>query len=219
MDELLNKKITVDQFNIMAPDYGKGLWGIYFRYSYKKAIKAVRQYIKSYSKILDLGCGTGGLTIILFSLLGDEGEVIGIDVSPKMIDAANAFIENDAYRLENKKIKFINGEAGKLLFPNNYFDLAFCLNSFHHHFDQRSVLNEVYRVLAPGGIFVLVDPFLDNPFRKFWGLFLKFLFHEPYVLYHTRNSLRELFEQTKMTLLRQEKLLYFVLISVYKKNN
>ncbi|MCD6270656.1 methyltransferase domain-containing protein, partial [bacterium] len=142
------KKASLDQFDNWAKHYDIGLWSLYFRYSYKKVIEIAKPYIGPGNKILDIGCGTGELTIRLSSLLDENGEIIGTDISSEMIKIAN--YKKNKY-CKNKNLKFIVGEANKLPFPNNYFHFVFCLNSFHHYPNQRQALEEIYRVLKPNG--------------------------------------------------------------------
>ena len=215
MDKFLQDKTIAEQFNEMAPHYEKGFWGVYFRYGYRKVRKISEPYIKPDSKILDLGCGTGGLTFNFSSLLNENGEINGVDISPKMIEVAN--LTKEKYYSKSKNINFILNEADNLPFPDNYFNLAVCLNSFHHYFSQRDVIYEISRVLTPGGFFILLDAFSDNPSRKFWNFILKIIFKEPYAKYHTKESLKDLFSTSKMKLVKQKSFLYFALISIYQK--
>lgn len=219
MEKSLHEKMTAEQFDKMASSYSEGLWGIYFRHCYRKIREIAKLYVKPESRILDLGCGTGGLELNLSSLLNENGKIIGVDISPKMIEVANFIIEGDKCYNKYKNIKFILGEADKLPFPDDYFNLVFCLNSLHHHFNQCDTINEISRIMKAGGFFILLDPFLDNPIRKFWGLVLKFLFNEPDAKYHTKKSLEYLFDKGSMKLLKQESFLYFALISIYRKND
>ena len=209
------RKATIHYFNNWSSSYDKGLWGLYFRACYKKVLATVKEHIKSGDKILDLGCGTGDLAIKISYLLDNNGEVIGLDISQGMIGIANH--KKTKYTIKDNKLKFIVGDSNNLPFPDEYFDLIFCLNSFHHYLDQKKTIGEIIRVLKTGGVFIILDPFLDNVLRRFWGKILVHLFKEPYAIYHTRESLRTFFKNTKMILLRQNVFLYFILISVYKK--
>jgi len=216
MEKLSQEKTVANQFDKMAPHYEEGPWGIYFRYCYKKIREISEPYIRPESKILDLGCGTGGLVASLSPLIEKYGEIIGVDISPKMIEVA---IKNNKHYNKDKNIRFVVSGAEKLPFQDSYFNLVFCLNSFHHYFNQRDAINEICRIMAPDSFFILLDAFSDNPIRKLWGLVLKFLFNEPYAKYHTKSSLNDLFNKSNMQLLKQERFFYFALISIYKKNN
>jgi len=81
MEKLLQEKTVAKQFDKMAPHYEEGPWGIYFRYCYKKIREISEPYIRPESKILDLGCGTGGLVASLSPLEGEKGS--GAILSPQ----------------------------------------------------------------------------------------------------------------------------------------
>jgi len=64
---------------------------------------------------------------------------------------------------ENIKGKLVIGDASKLDFPDNFFDCAFSSDFFEHISLEvkEKVISEVYRVLKPGGIFVIKTPNLS----------------------------------------------------------
>jgi ubiquinone/menaquinone biosynthesis C-methylase UbiE len=94
--------------------------------------------------ILDLGCGSGENSIKLAKI---GYEVHGIDISPNTIKLAKKITHQ--HGLENK-IKFSAGIAEKLNFPNNYFDYVYGVDILHH-VEIEPTINEVWRVLKPGG--------------------------------------------------------------------
>lgn len=109
-------------------------------------------------KVLDVGCGTGSLTLQVAERLRDSGQVIGIDAAPKMIAIARRKAQTCG-----SKADFSVGVSEQLEFADGAFD--FVVNSmFTHHIDrelkQRS-FKEMYRVLRPGGKLLTVD--IDRP--------------------------------------------------------
>lgn len=101
--------------------------------------------------ILDLGCGNGVSTV---NLRGET--VIGLDLSPKQLIRAKKKFPNR---------HFVVGDATKLPFKSNSFDLIVEINVLHHLGNKTSVgLKECYRVLKRGGKLLTVDPNLTNPF-------------------------------------------------------
>lgn len=110
-------------------------------------------------RILDLGCGTGTMTLELASLL-TSGEAVGIDASGKMIDVAKKHL---ARRGLEGRCEFKHALAEKLPFADNSFER--CVSSmFYHHLPmelKRESLKEAFRVLKPGGTFHLID--VDKP--------------------------------------------------------
>ena len=104
-------------------------------------------------RVLDVGCGTGQLLRRLAAGQdGDCGELVGVDASPGLIKEARS-------RADDPRLVFLQGEAERLPFPENHFELVFATTSFDHWADQRLGLRECARVLAPGGRFILTDLF------------------------------------------------------------
>lgn len=116
-------------------------------------------------KILDIGCGTGSLTIMIARYLSATGHVIGIDAAPRMIKIAR----NKAARARNKA-EFAVGIAEKLDFDDASFDIV--VNSmFTHHIDnelKKLAFAEMFRVLKQGGRLCTAD--IDKPSTFIAGL-------------------------------------------------
>lgn len=105
-------------------------------------------------RILDVGCGTGSLTIAARRKMGVEGEVVGIDPSSNMIEIAQQKAE-----MEGVEVEFSVGVVEKLDFPDGQFDLVLSSLMMHHLPEelQESGLHEVHRVLKPNGTLLIID--------------------------------------------------------------
>lgn len=103
-------------------------------------------------RVLDVGCGTGILLRRLAHRLPEADELVGIDAAEGMIAIAKSK-ENDL------RLRFLNGVAEELPFPDASFDLVVSTTSFDHWQDQGEGLAECARVLAPNGRFVFTDQF------------------------------------------------------------
>ncbi len=106
--------------------------------------------------ILDLGCGSGLLSIELARAVGAGGRVVGLDPSDDMLSAARARCA------EFDTIDLIEGTAENLPFAENEFDKAVSLQVFEYFSDARPALRELYRVLRPGGRLVIGDMHWDT---------------------------------------------------------
>jgi ubiquinone/menaquinone biosynthesis C-methylase UbiE len=99
-------------------------------------------------KVLDVGCGTGDLTLRAACLAGPTGEVVGIDASPNMIEVARrkAASKGLSIRWEVEAIE-------RLTFPDDTFDVALSSLMLHHLPGQlkHAGLAEVRRVLKETG--------------------------------------------------------------------
>jgi ubiquinone/menaquinone biosynthesis C-methylase UbiE len=110
--------------------------------------------IKAGDKVLDVGCGTGNLTLTAKIYAGAPGSVYGIDPSPEMIDVA----QKKAKRMGSDTV-FDIGLIEKIAFPDAAFDVVISRLVIHHLPDdlKRQGFAEVFRVLKPGGFLLIAD--------------------------------------------------------------
>ena len=97
-------------------------------------------------RILDVGCGTGIVTRRAAEIIGAQGKLVGLDISPDMLAVARkASIPAGA------GVDWIEGDAAKVPFENGQFDVVLCQFAFMFMADKTAALGEMRRVLAPGG--------------------------------------------------------------------
>ena len=110
--------------------------------------------VKPGDKVLDVGCGSGRLTMAAQKWAGPEGEAVGIDPSPEMIQVAR----QNAGRA-GLGAKFELGVVEALPFPDKTFDVVLNRLMLHHLPDdlKQRGLAEMRRVLKPGGLCLVVD--------------------------------------------------------------
>ena len=96
--------------------------------------------------VLDVGCGTGKLTSLLASKLS-RGRVLGIDLTPEMVDLAK---KNLPPRHEDL-VEYSTGAAENLDLPENSFDLVASSFTLRNVDDLAKVMSEMNRVVKPGG--------------------------------------------------------------------
>ena len=121
-------------------------------------------------RILDLGCGTGSLTL-LTKRLHPDAWVVGIDPDPKAL--ARAARKAERWRLE---VALERGFSDRLPHPNGSFDAVLSSLMFHHltRAEKLGTLHEVRRVLRPGGSLHILD---FGPPRTRIGGVLSHVFH------------------------------------------
>lgn len=101
-------------------------------------------------RILDVGCGTGHTTV---AVAERAASVVGIDLTEEMLAQARRLAAERG--IEN--VSFVRGDAERLEYPENAFDVVVSRYSAHHFPHPQRALHEIGRVLTPGGTFLLVD--------------------------------------------------------------
>ncbi|MDH3693049.1 MAG: methyltransferase domain-containing protein [Gammaproteobacteria bacterium] len=104
-------------------------------------------------KVLDIGCGIGGIDLLLVNKFG-ASHVVGIDIEPDLVDKAQQRVDNA--RLSDR-IELRCVTPGALEFPNDTFDIVFTKDSLIHIENKQVMFNEIHRVLRSGGIFAASD--------------------------------------------------------------
>lgn len=130
------------------------------------------------AKVLDVGCGVGGTSRYLAKKLGPNASVTGITLSPNQVKRATELAQEQG--VDNAKFTVMN--ALEMEFPDNSFDIVWACESGEHMPDKEAYINEMMRVLKPGGKFVMATwcqrddrevPFSDKDKRD-----LQFLYEE-----------------------------------------
>jgi len=110
--------------------------------------------IKPGDTVLDVGCGTGSLTLTAQSYAGPSGKVYGIDAAPEMIEVANKKASRSGL-----EVVFEVGLIEDLAFPEATFDIVISRLAIHHLPDDLKSRGfaEILRVLKPGGHLLIAD--------------------------------------------------------------
>lgn len=130
-----------------------------------------RVELKSGQRVLDIGCGTGSLAVLVKQRY-PQVEIVGLDPDPKALARAQRKAQQAQVSL-----KFDRGFADALAYPENSFDWVFSAFMFHHLPSDRKepALREIRRVLKPHGSLYLVDFAGPDVAGKTW--FSRFFTH------------------------------------------
>lgn len=125
--------------------------------------------LKTGMHILDIGCGTGAMTVWLSKQVGKTGSVIGIDNDEHQIKAAEKYASS--HGATNCIFKVLSAyEIAKL---KENFDLIYCRFILHHLFRPTDVIKSIYEKLPSGGIFIAEEGILSSaftyPFSDWFG--------------------------------------------------
>lgn len=113
-------------------------------------------------QVLDLGCGTGWASRRLARMV-PNGEVVGIDVADEMLRRA----EQASNGIKN--VRYVWGSAENIPAKDGSFTKVLSVESFYYYADQDRALDELHRVMAPGGkLFILINLYTDNPYSLRW---------------------------------------------------
>src|SRR5919201_1762932 len=110
-------------------------------------------------RVLDLGSGAGTDSLIAAQMVGETGRVTGVDMTPAMLAKARAA----AAQMGLSNVQFVEGEAERLPFPDESFDVVISNGVIDLIPDKDAVFAELHRVLAPGGRIQIADVTIQNP--------------------------------------------------------
>jgi ubiquinone/menaquinone biosynthesis C-methylase UbiE len=99
------------------------------------------------TRVLDAGCGTGISTCLFADLLGQEAQVVGLDLSLPHLRAAKG----------TRALSLVQADAGKLCFRAGSFDLIWSCNTINHLADPVGALSAMKPALRPAGRIVLAQ--------------------------------------------------------------
>jgi ubiquinone/menaquinone biosynthesis C-methylase UbiE len=104
----------------------------------------IEPWLKSGFQVLDCGCGPGAISVGLATAVGPSGQVTGIDLAESQIAIAQA--------RSTANLNFQVGSVYELPFDDNSFDVVFSHALFEHLARPIAAIQEIHRILRPGGV-------------------------------------------------------------------
>jgi ubiquinone/menaquinone biosynthesis C-methylase UbiE len=113
-------------------------------------------------KVLDIGCGPGRLTIPLARKVGQQGQVVAVDIQPGMLRRAQD--KANAANLTNIEFQETGVGQGKL--EHNQSDRALLVTVLGEIPDRQAALKEIFDALAPGGMLSVTESIFDPHYQS-----------------------------------------------------
>jgi arsenite methyltransferase len=110
-------------------------------------------------RVLDVGCGAGTDTLVAAQMVGPDGRVTGIDMTPEMLARARAAAEE----MGTTNVQFVEGDVERLPFADGSFDVVMSNGVIDLIPDKDAVFWELLRVLRPGGRIQIADVTIQRP--------------------------------------------------------
>jgi ubiquinone/menaquinone biosynthesis C-methylase UbiE len=131
---------------------------------------AIRQ-LNKYSvggDVVDAGCGPGYLALSIARQF-PQTRITGIDLSQEMLERAKI---NISYVDFDSRVTFLKADVHRMPFQNDSVDFVISTLSLHHWSDPLLAIDEIYRILKPGGRLMILDLRRDTPRLLFYTVFL-----------------------------------------------
>jgi 2-polyprenyl-3-methyl-5-hydroxy-6-metoxy-1,4-benzoquinol methylase len=116
-----------------------------------KIVENTKKYLKDSDNVLDYGCATGTVAL---EIVNNVKEVHGIDISSKMIEAAN----KKAAEHNTGKLDFVQTPLFDDRLKRESFDVILAFNILHFSEDTPMVMQRIHELLKPGGMFFSATP-------------------------------------------------------------
>lgn len=177
-------KDTLKEYERLAPVYDRR-WSSYISRCTHETLERFPRDLGEGMRVLDVGCGTG---VLLEAILRrfPAVRVTGVDPSPSMLQFARRRLPDHA--------QLLDGRAEDLPVADSQFDAVVSCSAFHYFDRPDKALEEMKRVLKPGGQLIITDWCDDFLLCKLCGVILRVMRKSYKKIYGTRECTRLLGE-------------------------
>jgi len=112
--------------------------------------------------VLDVGCGPGRVAVPVAKRVGEQGEVVAVDIQPGMLRRAR----ENAQQANIANIRFVQAGAGEGKLGHNQFDRALLVTVLGEIPDREAALKEIYGALKPGGMLSVTETVFDPHYQN-----------------------------------------------------
>lgn len=172
-DELGKKEQVTKMFDTVSSNYDFLNRVLTFGLDIKWRKKVVNIVAKNKAKnILDIATGTGDLAIMLSKI--NDAKIVGLDISKGMLNVAK---EKVLTKKLNHKIELVLGDSENLNFKDETFDAITVGYGVRNFEDLDKGLQEIYRVLKPNGVFVVLETSQPSkfPIKQLFTFYSKYI--------------------------------------------
>jgi ubiquinone/menaquinone biosynthesis C-methylase UbiE len=128
--------------NSSATAYDQRLVPWYFQHWADHMIRLAAPEVDS--QAVDVACGSGMITRALLTRLGPRGWIAGVDLNPAMLAHARSTVAD-------RRVTWHVAEASRLPFQDEAVDVVYCHQGLQFFHDRPAAVNEICRILRPGG--------------------------------------------------------------------